>query len=188
MRDMDASAPKLRLAQFPADLDELAVMNIDYLTEATGRLLDEFEVVMTVPDVEESRATVLKFAQPGALFLVAEDEGRLVGMGALRTLEPGVVEVKRMFLRPDYRAQGLGSALMDGLLAEARDTLSAETIRLDSCRFMIEAQRLYRSRGFAERDPYPGTEIPEPLQKFWRFYENASPRQLTRPTTRSAQD
>jgi GNAT superfamily N-acetyltransferase len=95
-----------------------------------------------------------------------------VGMGALRTLEPGVVEVKRMFVRPEYRARGLGSGIVDRLLVEARQTLGAETIRLDTCRFMVEAQRLYESRGFSERDPYPGTEIPEPLQKYWKFYES----------------
>ncbi len=36
---------------------------------------------------------------------------------------------------------------------------------------MSDAQRLYRSRGFVERTPYEGTEIPEHLQRHWMFFE-----------------
>jgi hypothetical protein len=44
-------------------------------------------------------------------------------------------------------------------------------VRLDTCEFMTDAQRLYRSRGFVERDPYEGTEIPERLRTYWLFFE-----------------
>jgi hypothetical protein len=40
---------------------------------------------------------------------------------------------------------------------------------------MAEAQRLYRSRGFVERPPYEGTEIPQHLQKHWLFFERVEP-------------
>ena len=45
-----------------------------------------------------------------------------------------------------------------------RAELGATTVLLDTCRFMTEAQQLYRSRGFVERPPYEGTEIPPRLQ------------------------
>jgi len=49
--------------------------------------------------------------------------------------------------------------------------MGATTILLDTCRFMTDAQRLYRSRGFVERSPYEGTEIPPRLQDLWIFFE-----------------
>jgi hypothetical protein len=51
--------------------------------------------------------------------------------------------------------------------------MGAATLRLDTCRFMSDAQRLYRSRGFAERTPYEGTEIPPRLQHHWVFFERS---------------
>ncbi|MBT0769069.1 GNAT family N-acetyltransferase [Kineosporia sp. J2-2] len=172
---MEQTTPVLRPARYPADVDDLAALNIEYLTWATGRLLEEFGVVMAVPDAQASAASVRAFDREGARYLVVENEGVLVGMGALRTLEPGVVEIKRMYLRPELRGLHLGSALLDRLLAEAVDGLGAHTLRLDSCRFMHGAQRLYASRGFTERDPYEGTEIPAQMRENWRFFEKPVP-------------
>ena len=50
----------------------------------------------------------------------------------------------------------------------------AHMLRRDTCRFMTDAQRMYRSRGFVERAPYPGTEIPDHLQQHWLFFERAA--------------
>lgn len=61
--------------------------------------------------------------------------------------------------------------MLDWLLELSRDELRAPTVRLDSNRFMREAHRLYESRGFVERSPYVGSEIPADLQHLWRFYE-----------------
>ncbi|GAB6903057.1 GNAT family N-acetyltransferase [Kineosporia succinea] len=168
---METIAPTLRPARLPEDLEQLTRLNIEYLTWATGRLWDEFEVVLPVPDAAESASTVAKFAAPGGVLLVLEQGDELVGTGALRTLEPGVVEVKRMYVRASLQGRRLGSALLDRLLLEAQDQLGAHTVRLDSCNFMVEAQRLYRRRGFVERDAYQGSEIPGPLQQHWRFFE-----------------
>ena len=95
---------------------------------------------------------------------------KLAGVGALRKLRLGVIEVKRMYVAPEWRDRHLGSAILDRLLEEARK-MGATTVRLDTCRFMTDAQRLYRSRGFVERTPYEGTEIPTRLQHLWIFFE-----------------
>jgi ribosomal protein S18 acetylase RimI-like enzyme len=85
-------------------------------------------------------------------------------------LGPDIAEVKRMYVDPRWRGNHVGSAILDALLAEAR-AREARMIRLDTCRFMTSAQALYRSRGFTERPPYEGTEIPERLQQHWIFFE-----------------
>jgi hypothetical protein len=51
--------------------------------------------------------------------------------------------------------------------------MRARTVRLDTCLFMSDAQRLYRSRGFLERPPYAESEIPAHLQQYWMFFEKA---------------
>jgi hypothetical protein len=61
--------------------------------------------------------------------------------------------------------------MLDWLLDLCRDELRAQTVRLDSNRFMRDAHRLYESRGFVERAPYEESEIPAELQHLWRFYE-----------------
>ena len=88
-------------------------------------------------------------------------------------LEAGTAEVKRMYVAPAWRNRRVGSAILDQLLDMARE-MGASTVLLDTCRFMTDAQRLYRSRGFVERSPYKGTEIPLRLQHLWIFFERSA--------------
>jgi ribosomal protein S18 acetylase RimI-like enzyme len=75
-----------------------------------------------------------------------------------------------MYVVPEARSLGLGSRLLDRLLEAAAES-GASVIRLDTADFMDSAQRLYRSRGFIERPPYEGTEIPTQLHEHWLFFE-----------------
>jgi GNAT superfamily N-acetyltransferase len=114
--------------------------------------------------------TLREFRRPRGVLLLAERDGEPVGVGAVRRLSDGVVEVKRMYVVAACRGLHVGSAILDRLISEARG-MGAVTLRLDTCRFMSEAQRLYRSRGFVERGPYEGTEIPPHLRHHWMFFE-----------------
>lgn len=161
----------LRHADLATDADALVTLLGDYLTWAVGRLREEYGLEDSPTDLGAIRESLPALVPPKGLLLVADLDGAPVGVAALRTLTPGIVEVKRMYVDPRGRGQGVGSALVDRLLTEATDTFHATTIRLDSCRFMTDAQRLYVSRGFAEREPYEGTEIPAHMRQHWRFYE-----------------
>jgi GNAT superfamily N-acetyltransferase len=85
-------------------------------------------------------------------------------------MSPGTAEIKRMFVRPALRGTGLGGALLDRLVTEARAS-GFERIRLDSARFMETAHALYRSRGFVDIDEYPESEIPDEIKSYWVFME-----------------
>jgi ketosteroid isomerase-like protein/predicted N-acetyltransferase YhbS len=85
-----------------------------------------------------------------AAFLIARDRsGQAVGCGALRPLAGGAVEIKRMYVRPERRGEGLGWMILAALEAEAarRDF---PVIRLETGDFQPEAMSLYRAAGYRE--------------------------------------
>ncbi|GAA2795720.1 GNAT family N-acetyltransferase [Crossiella cryophila] len=160
----------VRPAALRTEADAVGDLLVEYMTWATGQLRATFGVDSPT-DPSAMRAGLAEYATPASVLLVAVAEsGELAGTGAVRTLEPGVAEIKRMYVRPAWRGQGVGSRLLDGLLDQAA-RLDASTIRLDTARFMADAQGMYQSRGFVRRDPYPGTEIPPHLQQYWYFFE-----------------
>jgi GNAT superfamily N-acetyltransferase len=87
-----------------------------------------------------------------ARLYVAEIASEPVGMGGLRPLAADEAEIKRMYVRPSARGQGVGRAILQRLIDDAR-ALRYMTIRLDSAPFMHEAHALYRSFGFTPSRP-----------------------------------
>jgi ribosomal protein S18 acetylase RimI-like enzyme len=107
---------------------------------------------------DELRTLPGKYAPPaGRLFLAGEPP---VACIALRPLdEPHVGEVKRLYVRPAARGTGLGRALVETLLAHARD-IGYRELRLDTASWMDDAVRLYARLGFSERSPYYHNPMP----------------------------
>jgi ribosomal protein S18 acetylase RimI-like enzyme len=94
------------------------------------------------------------YAPPDGRLLRAEFEGQLAGCVALHKLEPGICEMKRLYLRPQFRGKGLGRVLADRVIAEARQ-ISYERMRLDTVEpVMKDAVAMYRKIGFREIAPY----------------------------------
>jgi ribosomal protein S18 acetylase RimI-like enzyme len=89
----------------------------------------------------------------GALLLVEDPAGEVVGTAAVRFLAPGVGELKRMWLRPTCQGRGLGRRLMDASLEEAR-RLGCRSLRLDTESKLEAAVHLYRAYGFVEIPRY----------------------------------
>jgi ribosomal protein S18 acetylase RimI-like enzyme len=94
------------------------------------------------------------YAPPEGRLLLAEFEGQLAGCAALHKLEPGICEMKRLYLRPQFRGKGLGRALTQAILDEAR-ALGYQRLRLDTVEpVMKDAVGMYRKLGFKEITPY----------------------------------
>ena len=94
------------------------------------------------------------YAPPSGRLLLAEWEGQVAGCVALRKLEDGICEMKRLYLRPGFRGKGLGRAVAEHLVAEAR-AIGYGRMRLDTVEpVMKEAVAMYRRLGFREIPAY----------------------------------
>ena len=149
-----------------ADLREVLTA---YIAEGAARLERAFGFEQDVPAaVVHVMQHLAQFAPPaGRLLLVVEGE-EVLGCGGVRPIDSGVAEIKRMYLRPEVRGQGLGRQLLDALLAAARQQGYRE-VRLDTDGLMSAAHQLYRAAGFVPCDPYPESEIPVELHERWLF-------------------
>ena len=94
------------------------------------------------------------YAPPDGRLLLAEFEGQVAGCVALHKLEDGICEMKRLYLRSPFRGKGLGRAIADRIIAEAR-TIGYQRMRLDTVEpVMKDAVEIYRRIGFREIATY----------------------------------
>jgi ribosomal protein S18 acetylase RimI-like enzyme len=145
--------PRLTAPASPADLDDARALLREYRDAVGGSLcFAGWE--------QELHGLPGEYAPPGGRLLLARlDDGTLAGCGALRPLEPGVAELKRMWTRPAVRGQGVARAVAVALLDAAR-AAGLRRVRLETLDGMEAAQALYRSLGFREVAPPPGAARP----------------------------
>ncbi|HEX2251298.1 MAG TPA: GNAT family N-acetyltransferase [Gemmatimonadales bacterium] len=102
---------------------------------------------------EELRTLPGKYARPERRLLLASWDEALAGCVALRSLESGTCELKRLYVRPAFRARKIGRALAEQVLREAREA-GYRKMRLDTLPSMTPAITLYRRLGFHPIDSY----------------------------------
>lgn len=94
------------------------------------------------------------YTPPEGRLLLAEYEGQLAGCGSLHRLDPDICEMKRLYLRPQFRGKGLGRAIAERLIVDARE-IGYQRMRLDTVGpVMKDAVAMYRKLGFKEIAPY----------------------------------
>ncbi len=99
------------------------------------------------------------YAPPSGRILLAWVNGAPAGCVGLRGIDAERCEMKRMYVRPAHRGTGLGRALAEAVLAEAR-AIGYRFMRLDTVPGMDAALALYHSLGFAPIPPYRHNPIP----------------------------
>lgn len=143
----------------------------EYLEWVNVMCIQEYDMSFDVKETLERTIVELgQFYPPEGRLLVAEYGSDVAGCAGLRTIDEAVGEVKRMYVRPDHRGNGIGRALFEEVLGAAEQD-GYSTLRLDTGGFMKEAQALYRSAGFREIEPYAQSEVPEEFRRHWVFME-----------------
>jgi putative acetyltransferase len=103
------------------------------------------------------------YGPPSGILLLARCSGHAGGCIALRKLDAGICEMKRLYVRPGDRGKGLGRVLVERLISEAR-ALGYKRMRLDTIESaMKDAVALYRQIGFREIAPYSSIPIESAL-------------------------
>jgi GNAT superfamily N-acetyltransferase len=123
------------------------------LTSSTAAMLiqalnAELSGLYPEPGATHFRLEPDEVADGRGAFVVALLDGRPLGCGAVRRLDPGAAELKRMYVAPDARGQGIGRALLSELEHEAR-RLGARRLLLETGIRQEAALALYRKTGFA---------------------------------------
>jgi putative acetyltransferase len=94
-----------------------------------------------------------RYAPPAGRLFLAMPGNQAAGCVALRKWEAGVCELKRLYVRSQFRGQGLGRQLAEAVINSARE-IGYLRLRLDTLASMTAAIRLYESFGFQRIAPY----------------------------------
>ena len=96
-------------------------------------------------------------------FLVTMDDETLIGTGAIRRLEPGVCELKRLWLRPQYHGRGLGYQMLNELMQVAREKEYQRMKLVTSAVYQKRAVDFYKKAGFRECPMYDTEPDPDQI-------------------------
>jgi ribosomal protein S18 acetylase RimI-like enzyme len=149
----------------------------EYLSWIAEEIKNHYELdaisILRQPIRNYAESTVEEFISykpPNGIYYLLQIKDKIVGMGALRKLNDSTGELKRMYVRPEFRGNGFGKTLLKKLLAIGKK-FGCSRILLDTGQFMTAAQHLYRSAGFKDTNKYPETEVPTEMQPYWLYME-----------------
>jgi putative acetyltransferase len=116
------------------------------------------------------------YASPDGRLMLAYDDEELAGCVALRKIDEGICEMKRLFLRDKFRGKGSGRFLIEAIISEAKQ-IGYERMRLDTLPpKMDKAIALYNELGFKEIEPYYNNPVPGAMfmelslnKRVWNF-------------------
>ena len=148
-----ASAPfTIAAVRSSADLDDVRALFREY-----GRTPHVEQCVLGFD--EEIAGLPGRYAEPRGALLIARVGTMRAGCIALRPIDDYNGELKRLYVRPEFRGRRIGEALVTAILDIAR-TRGFARLRLDTLPSMTEARALYLRLGFLEIPPYVTTPVP----------------------------
>lgn len=148
------SEPSVIVKEVPWDDPDAAGLRAAQRTEIEAMYGPDSE-----PGVPPSAADI-------ALFLVAYAAETPVGCGALRPLEPGAVEIKRMYVAPPWRGRGVSGAVLSALETAAA-ARGWTTLKLETGPRQLAAMRFYERSGYV-RIPGFGAYADDPSSRCYQ--------------------
>ncbi len=162
----------VRAAVTLADLDQVRDLMRAFVAWHRARHAEDLHLIEQYFDPGEFEAELASlpgaYGPPGGALLLATADGAPLGCVALRGLQDGACEMKRMFVPAHAHGRGIGTALGQAVVEEGR-RLGYRTMRLDTSIRQDEARRLYRRLGFVDTAPY--YDLPESLRAWLVFME-----------------
>ena len=156
----------------PAQLDQVRALMRSFIAWHKKRHGEDIDLINAYFDVatfeEELSSLPGKYGLPGGQLLLATLDKAPAGCVALREIDSGSCEMKRMFVYPQHHGKGVGRALAEGIIKEARG-LGYRAMRLDTSVRQAEANALYQRLGFQTIKPY--YELPEDVRNWLVFME-----------------
>lgn len=102
---------------------------------------------------EEVQNLKMKYDYPAGRLYIALDGDKAAGCIGLKPFDEGRCELKRLYVRTEYRGQKLGELLVSKILEDARE-IGYKTILLDTLPFLQTAKALYERMGFSESEKH----------------------------------
>jgi len=124
--------------------------DLDAVRELFAEYAASLGVDLSFQDFDRELATLASFYE---LILVAQEDAPAAGCVAMRRLDDATCEMKRLYIRPEFRRHNLGRTLAERIIDEARHR-GYTRMRLDTLPTMTAAIPLYESLGFVEIAPY----------------------------------
>ena len=156
----------IREAAGPEDVkivQDLVLAYIPWLYDSFPHEIEDLTAYYSPDRVQSALDEVsTTFVPPHGLALIARLDGTPVGCAMAHPIEPGVSELKRLFVLPSARGHGFGRAMIESLLQRMAQS-GHPTMRLDTAIFLTDAIALYRQIGFVEIEPY--NEMPAAAAK-----------------------
>lgn len=163
---------KIIIARSEADFAAARTLGFEWVRTNRADFPEYQDIIEKYFDPETYKETMenlhIIHARPKGAVLLACLEGRPVGCVMYQELEPGVAEVKRLFVNQSARGHRLGHALLTEMLGQMKADRYAR-VRFSSAKFLKHARALYESLGFVEISQPPG--LPDYLQEFVYFME-----------------
>ena len=131
----------------------------EYLRWINASVQREYGLTFDIDTMLDSDiGDALKFHPPFGRFYLAQSEQHAAGVGCLKRIGDHVGEVQRMYVRPEFRGQGISRLIAARLISDARH-IGYRALRLESLKFLTAAHALYHSLGFKEITPYANNSM-----------------------------
>jgi len=145
-------------------LDEIRIIMNEYLSFIAKELIrPPWNYNLNVEDaVNFTMNNLDKFAEPDGRLLLVEVDSEIAGTISLRKIREDAGEIKRMYVKPEFRGKKLGNLLIEEVI-EISQRNEFSKLYLDTAHFMSSAVSLYKKYGFKETTFYPESVIPKEL-------------------------
>jgi len=139
-----------------SELEENDIVEVKKLIQ---EYINWINIDLSFQDIETEMFTFPgKYQKPDGIFLVAKYENAIVGCVGYRKINNEICEMKRLYVKDEYKGKGIGASLIKEVMKSAKNQ-GYRKMRLDTLEKMESAIKLYKRYGFHEIEQYINNPI-----------------------------